>query len=211
MGKVVSEKTIPPAFFERLDSTPDGEFYVQPRFVPHIDPETVAALTASYTELLPAGCRVLDLMSSWISHLPAEVSYAHVAGLGMNAAELAANPRLTTHVVHDLNADPELPFEAASFDAVVNAVSIQYLTRPIEVFREVGRVLAPGGISIIATSHRMFPTKAIRAWHTLAPEARLALIVRYFELAEAYEPAEILDRSPANADPLWLVMAKRSS
>ncbi len=200
---------IPPAFLERLDPAPDEFFYAEPRFVAHIDPETIAALTDAYAELLPAGGRVLDLMSSWISHLPETVAYASVTGLGMNEPELAANPRLDTRVVHDLNADPALPFPSASFDAAVNAVSIQYLTRPVEVFREVGRVLAPGGVHIVATSHRMFPTKAIRAWHMLAPEERLALIARYFADSGAFEPAEMLDRSPAGADPLWLVMAKR--
>ncbi|NNL87329.1 MAG: class I SAM-dependent methyltransferase [Myxococcales bacterium] len=206
----MTKESLPPAFFERLDPTPDAEFYAQPRFVAHIDAATIAALSAAYRELLPAGGRVLDLMSSWISHLPADISYAEVTGLGLNAEELAANPRLHGRVVHDLNADPTLPFAAASYDAVVNAVSIQYLTRPVEVFREVARVLVPGGLHIVATSHRMFPTKAIRAWHTLAADERLKLIAGYFERARGYEPAELQDRSPLGADPLWLVMAKRS-
>jgi SAM-dependent methyltransferase len=106
-------------------------------------------------------------MSSWVSHLPAELAFARVAGLGMNRDELAANPRLSDFCVHDLNARPELPYSDASFDAVLNAVSIQYLVHPVAVLAEVRRVLRPGGISIVAMSHRCFPTKAVRAFHVL--------------------------------------------
>src|SRR5262249_11707406 len=153
------------------------------RVVTHIDDATIAALTALYRERIPAGARVLDLMSSWASHLPADVEYASVAGLGMNAEELARNPRLDERVVRDLNATPSLPWDDRVFDAVVNAVSIQYLVRPVEVFAEVRRVLRPGGLHVVATSHRMFPTKAIAAWHMLEPGERLALICRYLDLA----------------------------
>jgi SAM-dependent methyltransferase len=199
-----------PDLFRRLDESPDADFYAVPRLVTHIDDATIAALTALYRERIPAGARVLDLMSSWMSHLPADVAYACVAGLGMNAEELARNPRLTERVVRDLNATPALPWADGVFDAVVNAVSIQYLVRPVEVFAEVRRVLRPGGLHIVATSHRMFPTKAIAAWHALQPADRLALVCRYVELAGGYDEPRVLDRSPRDADPLWIVLASRS-
>jgi SAM-dependent methyltransferase len=195
--------------FRRIDESDDAEFYAWPRLVTHIDDATIAALTQLYRELLPAHGAVLDLMSSWISHLPPEVSYARVAGLGMNHEELANNPRLTEFVVHDLNAEPELPYADAAFDAAINAVSIQYLTRPVEVYASVRRVLKPGGLALIATSHRCFPTKAVLAWHTLSPQERIRLIQSYFEHAGGFAPAEIIDRSPLNADPLWVVTASR--
>jgi SAM-dependent methyltransferase len=201
---------LPPDLFRRLDESPDADFYAIPRLVTHIDDATIAALTALYRERIPAGARVLDLMSSWVSHLPADVAYACVAGLGMNAEELARNPRLTERVVRDLNATPALPWADGVFDAVVNAVSIQYLIRPVEVFAEVRRVLRPGGLHIVATSHRMFPTKAIAAWHALQPADRLALVCRYVELAGGYDEPRVLDRSPRDADPLWIVLASRS-
>jgi SAM-dependent methyltransferase len=200
---------LPPDLFRRLDESPDTEFYELPRFVTHIDDATIAALTALYRERIPPGAAVLDLMSSWVSHLPPDVAYARVAGLGLNAAELERNPRLTERVVQDLNATPRLPWPDATFDAVVNAVSIQYLTRPVEVFAEVGRVLRPGGLHVVATSHRMFPTKAIAAWHALEPAGRLRLIGHYFELAGGYDEPRILDRSPRDADPLWVVLASK--
>jgi SAM-dependent methyltransferase len=202
--------SLPRELFQRLDESPDENFYREPRLVTHIDDATIAALTQVYRELVPAGAHVLDLMSSWVSHLPPEVDYGRVVGLGMNRAELGENPRLTSFLVHDLNRCPELPFADATFDAVLNAVSIQYLTSPVEVFASVGRVLRAGGIHLVATSHRMFPTKAVAAWHSLAPGDRVRLIGTYFELAGGFEPPRVMDRSPRGADPLWVVVARRS-
>lgn len=202
---------LPRELFQRIDESPDDQFYGEPRLVTHIDDATIAALTQVYRELVPAGASVLDLMSSWVSHLPPEIQYGRIVGLGMNRSELAANRRLTTFLVHDLNRCPELPFADRSFDAVLNAVSIQYLTRPVEVFASVGRVLRAGGIHVIATSHRMFPTKAVAAWHALEPADRLRLIGTYFELAGGYEALRFIDRSPRDADPLWVVAATRSA
>ncbi|MBI1818464.1 MAG: class I SAM-dependent methyltransferase [Deltaproteobacteria bacterium] len=193
-----------------MDESPDGEFYREPRFVTHIDDATIAALTQVYRELIPAGASVLDLMSSWISHLPPEITYARVAGLGMNHAELARNRQLSDFVVHDLNIAPELPCPDTTFDAVINAVSVQYLTRPIEVFASVYRALKPGGFCAVAMSHRLFPTKAIAAWHTLDATDRARLVASYFQLAGGYDAPQFLDRSPVDADPLWIVIARRA-
>ena len=90
---------ISPSMFSRQDETDDGRFYVEPRFETHIDDATIAELTRVYRELLNPGSGVLDLMSSWISHLPDDVSYECVVGLGMNARELARNPQLDGAVV----------------------------------------------------------------------------------------------------------------
>ena len=203
--------SLPRDLFRRLDESPDEDFYREPRLVTHIDDATIAALTQVYRELVPAGASVLDLMSSWVSHLPPEIDYRRVVGLGMNRVELAENPRLTTFLVHDLNECPDLPFAEGTFDAVLNAVSIQYLTKPVEVFTSVARVLRPGGIHLVATSHRMFPTKAVGAWHLLEPRERVRLIGAYFELATGFEAPRLIDRSPPGADPLWVVVAKRAT
>ena len=199
----------PPHFFQREDTSADRFFYEEPRLVTHIDDTTIEALTGLYRDTLAPGSRVLDLMSSWVSHLPPEVEYSRVAGLGMNAAELRANPRLTDHEVRDLNADPTLPYEDASFDAVVCAVSVQYLTRPIEVFAEVSRVLTPGGLCLVAFSHRMFPTKAVAVWKSLGAEDRVRLVATYLALAGGLGEPLVIDRSPGGADPLWAVVARR--
>ena len=197
----------PDQFFERVDESPDSQFYQFPRLVTHIDDATIAALTAFYAEFLPAGTRVLDLMSSWVSHLP-DTAYRHVAGLGMNAEELAANPRLDERIVHDLNAEPRLPLADRSFDRAVVAVSIQYLTRPVEVFTDLARVLAPGGRVAIAMSHRCFPTKAILAFRALPPQERVRVVGVYLHAA-GYVDVDFVDRSPPDADPLWIVTGAR--
>jgi SAM-dependent methyltransferase len=206
----MADLPLPAHLFARVDEAPDADFYAEPRFVVHIDPETIAALTGLYREELESGSRILDLMSSWVSHLPAEVRYARVFGLGMNAAELAANPRLDAWAVADLNAAPALPSPDASFDAVLCAVSVQYLTRPVEVFRECARVLRPGGKLVIATSHRLFPTKAIAAWRSLAPGDRMAFLRACLARAGGFDEPRVVDRSPRLADPLWVLIASRS-
>src|SRR5271166_6268604 len=121
---------LPPGAFARLDGGDDADFYAQARLVTHIDDDAIAALTRFYRQILPPGGVILDLMSSWVSHLPDDVAYAKVIGHGMNAIELAANPRLTRWFVRDFNQDPTLPLADDSLDAVTMCVSIQYLQRP---------------------------------------------------------------------------------
>jgi SAM-dependent methyltransferase len=191
-----------------MDESPDADFYRQPRFVTHIDDQTINELTAVYRENLPAGGDILDLMSSWVSHLPGDVGYGRVAGLGMNEQELAHNPRLSDFVVHNLNQQPELPYRDGSFDAVINAVSIQYLIQPLAVFAAIARVLRPGGLSIVAMSHRLFPTKATAVFHTATPQQRVELVMRYHNSTGAFEKPVFIERTPAGADPLWVVMAR---
>lgn len=201
---------LPAELFQRMDESPDAGFYGVPRLVTHIDDATIEALRTYYAEVLPQGASVLDLMSSWVSHLPESHRFERVAGLGMNATELEHNPRLSERAVVDLNADPRLPYPDGQFDAVLNAVSIQYLKRPVEIFSEIARVLRPDGRSIVAMSHRCFPTKAIRAFHVLPRDGRFALVQRYHELAGGFDRIEALDRSPEGADPLWIVTAVRT-
>ena len=196
--------------FRREDEGPDEHFYAQPRLVTHIDEAAIAAVTQLYREYLPADGAVLDLMSSWVSHLPAEVAYSRVAGLGMNRTELAANARLNGYVVHDLNRRPRLPFADAEFDAAAICVSIQYLTRPAAVLRDLGRVLAAGAPLVITFSNRCFPTKAVRAWLLRDDLGHAALIASYLKAARTWTTIEHLDRSPPTGDPLHAIVARRT-
>jgi SAM-dependent methyltransferase len=200
---------LPAAAFRRPDESPDRAFYVAPRFVTHIDDDAIAAVAALYREHLPVGGAVLDLMSSWVSHLPADVTYGRVAGLGMNAEELAANPRLTEWRVQDLNADPTLPYDAAAFDGAGCCVSVQYLTRPEAVFREVARVLRPGAPFVVTFSNRCFPTKAVAAWQSLDDAGHARLVAAYFAAAGGFGPVEVHAHRPRRGDPLWGVVARR--
>jgi SAM-dependent methyltransferase len=146
-------------------------------------------------------------MSSWISHLRRPPRSLTV--LGMNAAELDANRMATARVVHDLNAEPRMPFADASFDDVVCCVSVDYLTRPVEVFRDVARVLRPGGRFVCTFSNRVFMTKAIAAWLYAQDEGRCAIVADYFERSKVFAPATVARRTPIGhpGDPLYAVWA----
>src|ERR1041385_8867973 len=145
---------LPHGAFAKLDADDDELFYQPPRLVYHIDDNAVAALTEFYRKILPAGGVLLDLMSSWVSHLPADLDYAEIIGHGMNATELAANPRLSRWFVQNLNRAPHLPLPDGSVDAAMICVSVQYLQQPVTVLRELARVLRPGGSVVISFSNR---------------------------------------------------------
>jgi SAM-dependent methyltransferase len=202
---------LPSGAFHRLDESPDPEFYAVPRFVTHIDDGAIAAVTRLYREYLPPGGAVLDLMSSWVSHLPPEVTYGRVAGLGMNAQELAANPRLDAWVVHDLNADPRLPFADVEFDGAACCVSIDYLVRPVEVLRDLARVLRAGAPLVVTFSNRRFPTKVIALWESLDDAGHGQLVAHYLREAGGWSDVTALDRSPTAGDPLFAVVARRAA
>ncbi|GAA3971945.1 class I SAM-dependent methyltransferase [Hymenobacter antarcticus] len=207
-------ENLPEKFFVRQDETADAEFYHHPRFVTHIDDRAIAAVTQLYREYFPANSEVLDLMSSWVSHLPAEIQYRRVVGLGMNRAELAANPRLSAFVVHDLNQQPALPFANQEFDGAAICVSVDYLTQPVAVLRELARVLRPGAALVITFSNRCFPSKAVAAWHALDDRGHLALVRQYLLAAGGWQAIELLDRSPlppGRADPLFAVVARATN
>lgn len=197
--------------FRRDDETADEYFYEYPRFVTHIDDHAIAAVTQLYREYFPPGGAILDLMSSWVSHLPPDVSYSRVVGLGLNQEELDANPRLHERVVHDLNRHPQLPFADAELDGAGICVSIQYLTQPLVVFRELGRVLKPGAPLVVSFSNRCFPTKAVAIWLALDDEGHGRLVEGYFRAAGNWREIERLDRSPPlpGADPLYVVIGRR--
>ena len=166
--------------FARDDASDDGGFYTRPRLVNHLDDRAISVLSGMYGQLIHPASNVLDLMSSWKSHLPVELELDSLTGLGMNRIELEANPRLTARVLHDLNANPSLPFEEGRFDAVLCTVSVEYLVHPFDVFADVARVLKPGGLFVVSFSNRWFPPKAIRIWKELHEFERMGLVMEYF-------------------------------
>jgi SAM-dependent methyltransferase len=200
----------PPGAFDRLDDDDDALFYSWPRRVVHIDEGAIAALGRLYEEVVPPRGRVLDLMASWRSHLPPTFA-GHAVGLGMNADEMADNPQLAESSVQDLNRAPTLPFGEAGFDAVLCAVSVQYLTRPVEVFREVRRVLKPGRPFVIAFSNRCFPQKAVALWRATSDEQHVDLVEVYLAAAEGFGPPTRRVFAPDGGDPLFAVWASRTA
>lgn len=205
---------LPPALLRRQDEGPDEDFYLQPRLLAHIDDEAIAALGKSLRALIPNGAEVLDLMSAYVSHLPNDVRArcTRVAGLGMNAEEMAANEQLSEYVVRNLNREPRLPYHDQSFDVTLCSVSVQYLLHAVEVFREVGRVLRPGGPFVVSFSNRCFPTKAIAAWLYADDRGHLSLVRTYFEQSGCWREITTMDLSPnpGRTDPLYAVWARRA-
>lgn len=202
-----------PDLFRRNDEGSDCLFYEEARLVNHIDDAAISALRSFYKSQLPKKGHILDLMSSWVSHLPesAKVLYSSITGLGLNKTELSKNPVLTSWDVHDLNSNLVLPYEDQTFDGAIVSVSVQYLIKPVEIFADVGRVLKPGSPFAITFSNRMFPTKAIAIWQVLSDLQRAELLRSYFRLTGLFGAAQFHDLSPApgRSDPLFAVVAKK--
>lgn len=206
MGETAPE--FPPEAFARLDEGDDAQFYLPVRLVTHIDDSAIAALSAFYrNELEPDGV-ILDLMSSWVSHLPDGLALGEVIGHGMNADELAQNPRLTRWFVQDLNSDPVLPLADHSLGAALCCVSVQYLQRPLDVFAEVRRALRPGAPFIVSFSNRCFWTKAVAIWRSLGLQDHARLVHLYFERAGFSAIAVHVLKGELQGDPLIAVVGR---
>jgi SAM-dependent methyltransferase len=189
--------------------------------VTHVDEGFIEQLTQLYRDRLQPHTRIFDMMSSWVSHLPQEMEFAHVEGHGMNAEELARNPRFNHYFVQNLNQNPKLPLPDQDFDAVLNCVSIQYLQYPDAVFSEIYRILKPGGIAIISFSNRMFYQKAITAWRDGTEQSRVELVKNYFQSVPGFSSPEVIARQSStpnflqmfgvgSSDPFYAVIAQRT-
>lgn len=198
----------PPGAFERIDESDDALFYAPPRLVTHIDDGAIAALGAFYARVIEPGGTVLDLMSSWVSHLPADLELAEVIGHGMNEQELASNPRLTRYFVQNLNRDPALPIADDSVDAALCCVSAQYLQRPVDVFSEVRRALKPGAQFIVSYSNRCFPTKAVAIWRSLDLRGHASLIGTYMRQSGFSDIEAHVLANGMHGDPLVAVTGR---
>ncbi len=202
---------------QKLDTSDDLVFYDVPRFVTHVDAGFIAQLTQLYRQKLQAGMKILDLMSSWVSHLPPELAFAEVVGHGLNAEELAKNPRFDRYFVQNLNQELTLPFADASFDAVLIAVSVQYLQYPEAIFREIQRILKPSGVVIVSFSNRMFYQKAIHAWRESDDQAHVELVKAYFQAVPGFSQPEVVENAGlakllpwfSLGDPFYAVIADR--
>jgi len=202
MDSVLSERDR-----SKLDSGDDDAFYDSPRFVTHADDAFLARLTELYADVLAPGDRVLDAMSSWVSHLP-DYPFARVVGHGLNESELAENDALTEWFVRDFNADQSLPLAGDSVDAVLCALSVQYLQYPEAVFTEFARVLAPEGVLAVTFTNRMFPTKAVRAWRAASMDERAELVESYCRAA-GLAVVDVVRERPGT-DPFYAVLARPS-
>ena len=229
IAKVLLDPKYPEVFpfgekeMQRYDESSDFMFYAQPRFVKHIDDDAIGALTKYYKEVFPAVPKdgdekvaLLDVCSSWISHYPSGYEASanlRVSGLGMNEDELKKNPILSDYAVRDLNEDPTLPYEDNTFDVVTNAVSVDYLTKPLEMMKEVNRVLKPGGLAVMSFSNRCFPTKAVSVWTATGDLDHIWIVGAYFHFAGGFEGLAVEDISPKPGEtgPMYVVFARKEA
>ena len=212
--RCATKPPFPSDAFQREDESDDGLFYTMPRLVVHIDDHAIAAVSQLFRDLIPPESAVLDLMSSWRSHWPAGHAKSRLVGLGMNAVEMKENPDLDDYVVHNVNMNPELPFADETMDAAVITVSAQYLTRPVETFQQVNRVLKSGGVFIVSFSNRMFPTKAVRIWRMGSDQQHIELVESYMQAAGNFQHIKSgfvnPEQSPP-ADPLFAVVSRKGA
>lgn len=217
-----------PEDFFRMDESPDTVFYEDSRLVYHIDDDAVAALSEYYGAVFSAfhaeegrAPDVLDICSSWVSHYPADANLGTVCGCGMNEYELSQNPVFTggsdkeacpPYVAKDLNVNPNIPYADSSFDLVTCVVSVDYLNKPLEVFKELNRVLRPGGRALMAISNRCFPTKAIQIWLQTNDLEHIFIVGSYFHYSGGWEPPSAIDRSPnpGRSDPMFVIQGKKT-
>lgn len=200
-----------PGYYTRMDESPDIVFYSEPRFVTHIDDGAIGAIRDYYASTMHEGADVLDLCSSWISHLPDDLKLGRVVGVGMNSEELGRNERLSTYEVQDLNVNTKLPYDDASFDFVCNVVSVDYLTKPMEIFKEMYRVLRPGGKAIMSFSNRCFPTKAIGMWSQTDDAGHIYIVGSYFKFSADWSEIKAFDitESKGMGDPMYVVQGTK--
>ena len=206
------ESPYPKDSFKKDDETNDEFFYVEPRLVVHIDDNAINSIQSYYSEVLPENATVLDLMSSWKSHFPTNKQFKKTVGLGLNPIEMENNPRLDEFFVQNINVDPTLSFKANYFDAVVIVVSIQYVSKPIELFQEIARILKPDSSCHVIYSNRMFPTKAVWLWKALSDDMRAQLIASYFHSTNNFGKPEfktITEVSDSSIDPVFVVSSKK--
>jgi SAM-dependent methyltransferase len=205
---------------QKLDGGNDLEFYHVPRLVTHVDQGFIDRLTSVYRDRLMPNTRIFDMMSSWVSHLPDEMTFARVEGHGLNSQELAKNPRFDTYFVQNLNQELQIPLTDRSFDAVLNTVSVQYLQYPEAIFAEVYRILKPNGIAIFSFSNRMFFNKAIAAWRDGSETDRVELVKGYFQSVPGFSPPEVVSHvsnvpdmfrllGMGGGDPFYAVIARK--
>ncbi|MEM7029290.1 MAG: class I SAM-dependent methyltransferase [Chloroflexota bacterium] len=211
---MLSEGQFPTGYFNRMDNSADENFYQMPRLVVHIDDHAIQTLSQTFARILPVTGSYLDLMSSWRTHLPDTLHPDRVVGLGMNEAEMQDNPQLDDVIVHNLNQDPTLPFDDATFDAVTCTVSVQYMVKPLTIFREVNRVLKPGGIFAVSFSNRCFQQKAVAVWLSTTDEQHVQLVNQYFTDGGNWTGLQT-ERTPSKmrlsgfTDPLYVIWASK--
>ncbi len=204
---------------EKIDIADDQIFYKQPRYVHHLSESFRIRLTNLYSEYLLNHHVVLDLMSSWVSHLPTNIRYKKVIGHGMNEAELVANKRLDRYWVQNFNKTQNLPIEDSSIDVGLIVAGWQYLQYPEKVSLELSRVIKSDSLLIISFTNRAFWTKAPNIWTYSSEEKRIEYVNSVIStngwriekiFNEKTKDKKLLGFYSAESDPFFSVIARNN-
>ena len=203
----------------KIDISDDGIFYQQPRFVHHLSVSFRNRLTSLYSEYLLNHYIILDLMSSWVSHLPSNISYKKVIGHGMNEAELSSNERLDRFFVQNLNKKQNMPIEDSSVDVGLIVAGWQYLQYPEKVSLELSRVIKSDSLLIISFTNRAFWTKAPNIWTYSSEEKRIEYVTSVLTsngwriekiLNEKTQDKKLFGFYSSESDPFFSVIARNN-
>ena len=203
----------------KSDISDDEIFYHQPRFVHHLSDSFRNRLTSLYSEYLLNHHIILDLMSSWVSHLPSNISYKKVIGHGMNEAELSSNERLDRFFVQNLNKKQNMPIEDSSVDVGLIVAGWQYLQYPEKVSLELSRVIKSDSLLIISFTNRAFWTKAPNIWTYSSEEKRIEYVTSVLTsngwriekiLNEKTQDKKLFGFYTSESDPFFSVIARNN-
>jgi len=115
-------------------------------------------------------------MSSWVSHLPSNISYKKVIGHGMNESELSSNERLDRFFVQNLNKKQNMPIEDSSINVGLIVAGWQYLQYPEKVSLELSRIIKANSLLIISFTNRAFWTKSPNIWIQSSEDERIQYV-----------------------------------
>ena len=203
----------------KTDISDDEFFYQKPRFVHHLSDSFRNRLTSLYSEYLLNHHIILDLMSSWVSHLPSNISYKKVIGHGMNEAELSSNERLDKFFVQNLNKKQNMPIEDSSVDVGLIVAGWQYLQYPEKVSLELSRVIKSDSLLIISFTNRAFWTKAPNIWTYSSEEKRIEYVTSVLTsngwriekiLNEKTQDKKLFGFYSSESDPFFSVIARNN-
>ena len=203
----------------KSDISDDEIFYQQPRFVHHLSDSFRNRLTSLYSEYLLNHHIILDLMSSWVSHLPSNINYKKVIGHGMNEAELSSNERLDRFFVQNLNKKQNMPIEDSSVDVGLIVAGWQYLQYPEKVSLELSRVIKSDSLLIISFTNRAFWTKAPNIWTYSSEEKRIEYVTSVLTsngwriekiLNEKTQDKKLFGFYSSESDPFFSVIARNN-
>ena len=203
----------------KSDISDDEIFYQQPRFVHHLSDSFRTRLTNLYSEYLLKHYIILDLMSSWVSHLPPNIRYKKVIGHGLNQAELSSNERLDSFFVKNLNKKQNMPIEDSSIDVGLIVAGWQYLQYPEKISLELSRIIKSDSLLIISFTNRAFWSKSPNIW-TYSSEVKRIEYVTSILIDNGWRIEKILNEKTyqenlfglynSESDPFFSVIARNN-